>query len=57
MVRAHKDELLAAGALTRVGREIIVLGARYTRWLEAQATKVPGFEVAANRKPNQPAAA
>lgn len=51
MVRSHKNELLAAGALSRVGRELIVLGARYTRWLESRASAVPDFEVAANRKP------
>ncbi len=50
MVRAHKTELMAAGALSRVGRELIVLGARYTKWLESRATAVPDFEVAANRK-------
>lgn len=48
-VRTHRDELLAAGALVRVGRELVVLGCRYTRWLERQATRVPDFEIAANR--------
>jgi hypothetical protein len=56
MVRSHKDELLAAGALSTVGRELIVLGARYTRWLEARATHVADFEIAANRNREQPAA-
>ena len=56
MVRSHRDELLAAGALSRVGRELIVLGARYTRWLEARSTEVPDFEIAANRKRELPAA-
>lgn len=37
------------GALVRVGRELVVLGGRYSRWLERQATNVPGFEIAPNR--------
>jgi hypothetical protein len=43
LLRAHRDELLAAGALTRIGREIVVLGARYSRWLESKSHDVPGF--------------
>jgi hypothetical protein len=49
VVRAHRDELLAAGAISRVGRELVVLGSRYARWLEGQSTRVPGYEIAANR--------
>ena len=48
LVRAHKQELLAQGALCRVGRELVVLGDRYSRWLERQASRVAGFECAAN---------
>lgn len=43
LCRAYRDELLAAGALTRVGRELVVLGARYARWLESRACEVPGY--------------
>lgn len=49
MLRAHRAELTAAGALSRVGREIIVLGAPYTKWLQSGAANVSGFEVPANR--------
>ena len=49
LMRAHRDELLAAGALVRVGRELVVLGEPYARWLQAQAANVPGFESNANR--------
>ena len=49
LVRMHRNELLQAGALSRVGRDLIVLGARYGRWLEKNAANVPGFEVACNR--------
>lgn len=49
LVRAHRDALLTAGALSRVGREIIIIGSRYSRWLELGAANVPGYEIAANR--------
>lgn len=50
MLRAHRDELMVAGALVRVGRELVVIGDRYARWLQAQAANVPGFESNANRR-------
>lgn len=49
LLRAYRDELLAAGALTRVGRELVVLGARYARWLEKRSAEVPGYVPAANK--------
>lgn len=49
LLRAHRDELMAAGALVRVGRELVVIGDRFTRWLQAQAARVPGYESNANR--------
>ena len=49
-VRAHRAELLACGALTRIGREIVVLGAGYSAWLAQQAGRVEGFEIAPNRE-------
>lgn len=49
LVRAHRDELLQAGALVRVGRELVILGDRYQAWLARKAAAVPGFECAANR--------
>ena len=50
IVRAHRASLLAAGALARVGRELIIFGPKYQRWLEMHATNVPGYEMAPNRK-------
>ena len=47
--RAHRNELIAEGALTRIGRELVVLGAGYSRWLAKQANKVLDFDVPANR--------
>ena len=49
LVRLRRDELMAAGAIVRVGRELVVIGARYSRWLERQASRVPDFEIAPNR--------
>lgn len=48
LVREHKADLLASGVLSRVGRELVIMGARYSRWLERQASRVPDFECAAN---------
>lgn len=43
LVRAHRAELLAAGAIARVGRELVFFGERYTRWLQSQTVNVPGY--------------
>lgn len=50
IVRAHRDELVAAGALTRIGRDLVIFGAGYNAWLHKQADKVAGFEIAPNKK-------
>lgn len=55
IVRAHRDDLMLAGALTRVGREIVVIGSAYTKWLAKKAANVADFEIAPNRDA-QPAA-
>lgn len=49
IVRSHRNELLRAGAISRVGRELVIVGARYARWLEQRASHVAGYECAANR--------
>ncbi|MGH8228270.1 MAG: hypothetical protein ACREU3_10275 [Steroidobacteraceae bacterium] len=49
LIRTYKDELLREGAMSRVGRELVFLGARYSRWLERRAAYVPDFEIAPNR--------
>jgi hypothetical protein len=43
LVRANRDALLACGALTRIGRELVVIGEGYARFLARQVDKVPGF--------------
>jgi hypothetical protein len=56
IVRAHRNELVAAGALTRIGRDLVVLGAGYSAWLAKQSSKVDGFEIAPNRVREESAA-
>ncbi len=51
LLRARRNELIAAGALVRVGRELVVLGGPYARWLARQAEHVVGYESNANRRP------
>jgi hypothetical protein len=50
VIRANRDSLMAAGALSRVGRELIILGTRYQRWLERHASNVPGYTIAPNER-------
>ena len=49
LLRCHRSELLNAGAIVRVGRVLVVLGDRYTRWLALQASNVATYESNANR--------
>lgn len=49
LIRSHRRSLIDAGVLTRIGREIVVLGARYSRWLESHSADVPNFDIAPNR--------
>jgi hypothetical protein len=55
ITRAHRNELVAAGALVRVGRDLVVMGAPYSAWLAKQANRVNGFELAMNRTPTETA--
>ena len=48
LVREHRAELLACGALVRVGRSLVIIGPRFVKWLELQASRVPDYECAAN---------
>jgi hypothetical protein len=53
----HKNEmaLLKAGALTRVGHKMIVMGPGYMRWMALQAVRVNSeYEVPANRPQHAP---
>ncbi len=54
VVRAHRDELIREGALARVGKEIIILGDRYARWLQRHTADVPNYQIAANKPRERP---
>ena len=49
MVRANRDELTTAGALVRIGRELVVIGDRYMRWMAKKGIEVPGYECPDNK--------
>ena len=44
VLRVHRDQLMQHGALARIGRELVVIGSRYEKWLQRQAANVPGYE-------------
>lgn len=54
VVAANRDALVAAGALSRLGRELIVFGAPYVGWLASQAHRVADYEIAPNRPEHAP---
>lgn len=54
VVRAHRNELIDAGALIRVGRDLVVIGAPYTKFLAKRAEHVATYDIAPNRD-EQPA--
>lgn len=49
LVRAHRRSLVAAGALTRIGRDLVILGAQYSKWLSSKTDEVEGYEIAPNQ--------
>jgi hypothetical protein len=49
LIRLYETELLRESALVRVGREKVVIGNRYQRWLEKQGANVVGFKCPANK--------
>jgi hypothetical protein len=44
IVRSFRNELVAAGALARVGKCLVVIGPRYVRWLEGKTLNVGDFQ-------------
>ena len=49
VVRAHRTELISVGALVRVGRDLVVMGAAYSSWLSRQANRVAAYQIPPNR--------
>lgn len=48
--RTYVDDLVAAGALVRMGRDLVVMGGPFTQYMLKQTAAVKDFEVAANRQ-------
>jgi hypothetical protein len=48
LIRKHRAALVKIGALTRVGKHLVVIGQEYTEWLLAQASRVSSFGIAPN---------
>ncbi len=46
--RCHRDELIACGAIVRIGRELVVCGAAYCSWLQRNGSRVADFSIAPN---------
>jgi hypothetical protein len=44
LVRSHKDDLMACGALTRINRELVILGEGYARFLARKIERVESFD-------------
>jgi hypothetical protein len=49
LVRAHRAELIACGALIRIGRDITILGEGFAQFLARQAKRVDNYIIAPNR--------
>ena len=49
LFRTFRRDLIAAGAVTRVGRQVIFLGRGYEKFLQSRIAEVDGFEIAMNR--------
>jgi hypothetical protein len=39
---------MACGALARVGRELVIFGDSYNRWVRSKASNVDGFKIPPN---------
>lgn len=50
VLRQYRNELMACGALARIGRELIVFAEPYSKWVRSKASAVAGFKIAPNEK-------
>jgi hypothetical protein len=48
LVQSNRDKLVEAGALIRYGRELVVIGVPYVRWLATHTKGVADIEMACN---------
>jgi hypothetical protein len=49
-VRVHAAALLEARAIVRIGRERVVIGEPFVKWLTKQGRRMPGYAIAPNRE-------
>jgi hypothetical protein len=56
LIRTHREELRKHGALSRVGRDIIVIGEGYAAFLASKMKRVDNYSIAPNRTPTADAA-
>ena len=49
LCREHREGLMRAGALVRIGRQIVVMGIPYLNFLQKHASRVPDFELPCNK--------
>jgi hypothetical protein len=52
LVRCYRDELVAAGALARLGRELVIFGGPYAAWLAKRTKLVDGYLIKPNEDKN-----
>jgi hypothetical protein len=50
LIRTHREELRRFGALSRVGRDIIVIGEGYAAFLASKMSRVDNYLIAPNRQ-------
>lgn len=48
VLRVHRKELMSCGAVSRIGRELVVFAEPYIKWVKSKASNVADFKVAAN---------
>lgn len=48
LIRCNRTSLTEFGALTRIGRDLVILGAPFCKWLASQSHRVEKYEIAAN---------
>ncbi len=44
IVRSYRSELVANGALSRMGKTLVILGKGYARWLDSRVAQVGEFQ-------------
>ena len=50
LVRTHKQELIACGALVRIGRNLTIIGEGYATFLQRKAGRVENYLIPPNRR-------